>query len=126
MRVFDRRVATGPLVATGRSDPLLDRATCSSAPPCGDLREQVAPRDCRISIEAPLSLTAARLVGLSDTYSDLADEAFRAGDKANGQKYEKYADHAFETARAGGCAWAIWRVLPSGLGSSGGRATFGG
>ena len=51
------------------------------------------------SIEAPLSLTAARVVGLLDTYSDLADEAFRAGDKANGQKYEKYADHAFETAR---------------------------
>jgi hypothetical protein len=79
--------------------------------------------------QGPSKMSAGQcstLQELANIDSDLADEAFTAGDKVHGQMYEKLADQAYEAAVRGGCAWAIWRVLPSGLGSSGGRATFGG
>jgi hypothetical protein len=77
----------------------------------------------------PSKLSAEQCQSLQDVAnqdSDAAADAYAAGKSALGKSYEEQADLDFQTARAGGCAWAIWRVLPSGLGSSGGRATFGG
>ena len=59
--------------------------------------------------------------------SDTAASEYAAGNVAMGRAFQKLADEDYEAARKGGCAWAIWRVLPrSGPGSRGGRATVGG
>ena len=77
----------------------------------------------------PSKLSAEQCQSLQDVAnqdSDAAADAYAAGKNALGKSYEDLADSDYQAARAGGSAWAIWRVLPSGLGSSGGRATFGG
>ena len=42
--------------------------------------------------------------------SDKAYEAYQNGDNATGDRYQESADQAFQIAKAGGCAWAIWRL----------------
>jgi hypothetical protein len=66
------------------------------------------------------------LQDLANSDSDTAASEYAAGHTAMGRAFQNLADDDYEAARKGGCAWAIWRVLPrSGPGSTGGRTTVG-
>ena len=66
------------------------------------------------------------LQGEANDASDTAAQEYAAGHPAMGRAFQTLADDDYNAARKGGCAWAIWRVLPgSGSGSTGGRTTVG-